>query len=210
VNPPTTSHTPHDEARVKELVEEIVRLSTKWGILTEYTAFLATEPSAGDLARALEQSRGGGGQVAVGLPMEASRREAEGMLRLRASIDRAGVSSVNQEENLNYMKSQTGLNRKNVYWTAEMKKAEASNVCQVTDCTMFNRAGCWVDSRLVTREEIKPDETIDYGTEAFDKLLTKMIAQNRQAMLALGGELYLWDDGRCLLVRGPDVAGVKQ
>ncbi len=28
----------------KELVDEIVRLSTKWGILTEYTAFLALEP----------------------------------------------------------------------------------------------------------------------------------------------------------------------
>lgn len=28
----------------KELVDEIIRLSTKWGILTEYTAFLALEP----------------------------------------------------------------------------------------------------------------------------------------------------------------------
>jgi len=32
------------DAAKKELIDEIVRLSTKWGILTEYTAFLAIEP----------------------------------------------------------------------------------------------------------------------------------------------------------------------
>ncbi len=32
------------DAAKKELIDEIVRLSTKWGILTEYTAFLAVEP----------------------------------------------------------------------------------------------------------------------------------------------------------------------
>jgi hypothetical protein len=32
-----------NNARTKELVDEIVRLSTKFGILTEYTSFLATE-----------------------------------------------------------------------------------------------------------------------------------------------------------------------
>ncbi len=188
----------HD-ARVKELVEEIVRLSTKWGILTEYTAFLATEPM--DVA---------GGGAPRGIAPARAARETQLRLQERAEVARQGLASVNQEENLNSMKGQTWLNRKNVYWGADMKQTENTNVCQIMDCTMFNRAGKWVDSRLVTREEIKPDETIDYGTEAFDTLLTKMIAQNRQAMLALGGELYLWDDGRCLLVRGPDVAGAKE
>ena len=189
----------HD-ARIKELVEEIVRLSTKWGILTEYTAFLATEPM--DVA--------GRPLTPTGIAPARAAQEAQLRLEARAEVARLGVASVNQEENLNYMKSQTWLNRKNVYWTADMEQTESTKVCQIMDCTMFNRAGKWVDSRLVTREEIKPDATIVYGTEAFDTLLTKMISQNRQAMLALGGELYLWDDGRCLLVRGPDVAGVRE
>lgn len=37
---------PAKDPKAKELVDEIVRLSTKWGILTEYTAFLALEPGA--------------------------------------------------------------------------------------------------------------------------------------------------------------------
>ena len=34
---------PPDDPRMKELIEEVVRLSTEFGILTEYTAFLARE-----------------------------------------------------------------------------------------------------------------------------------------------------------------------
>lgn len=199
---PTVNQPREHDAKIKELVEEIVRLSTKWGILTEYTAFLATEPT--DVAG---QPRPGA--APAGFADARFLLETEEAVRQRAASVRAGAESLNQDQNLGNMKSQTVLNRKNVYWTADMKRTENINVCQVVDRTMYNRAGKWVDSRLVTRDEIKPDETIDFGTEAFNALLTRLIAQNRQAMLALGGELYLWDDGRCVLVRGPDVAGVK-
>lgn len=207
---PTVNQPQGPDARIKELVDEIVRLSTKWGILTEYTAFLATEPTPAELARIRELTRSGSGQVALGIAPARAAGEAQERLSLRAEVDRAGMGAVSQEQNLTGMKGAQVLNRKNVYWTADMKQTETFNVCQITDRTMFNRAGKWVDSRLLTREEIKPDETVEFGTESFDELLTKLIAQNRQAMLALGGELYLWDDGRCLLVRGPDVAGIRE
>ena len=34
---------PENDPKMKELVDEIVRLSTRYGILTEYTSFLATD-----------------------------------------------------------------------------------------------------------------------------------------------------------------------
>ena len=56
--------------KTKELVDEIVRLSTKWGILTEYTAFLALEPGAvaglpGDTPIALRFASPSGGAAAT-------------------------------------------------------------------------------------------------------------------------------------------------
>ena len=47
-----------NDPKIKELIDEIVRLSTEFGILTEYTAFLAREGT--DLHDAAECTGGAG------------------------------------------------------------------------------------------------------------------------------------------------------
>ena len=76
------------DPRLKELIDEVVRLSTEFGILTEYTAFLAREGT--DLAK----------------------KDAVFRLTLDNFVDRAwncrsGVASLNQEENYKFQKNQT-------------------------------------------------------------------------------------------------------
>ena len=67
------------DPRTKELVEEIVRLSTKFGILTEYTSFLATEPG--------EQVRD------IQLSYRAANEEAAKNIQERAVQQRSGQSA---------------------------------------------------------------------------------------------------------------------
>ena len=67
-------------AATRELVDEIVRLSTEFGILTEYTAFLAREGT--DFSQ-----------------KDKVLSEAENLFRTRAMQTRSGLSSVNQDLN---------------------------------------------------------------------------------------------------------------
>ena len=136
--------TKHDP-KVKELVDEIVRLSTEFGILTEYTAFLAREGT--DLA-----------------DMSAVREEAGEILSRRAMRSRSGMGGVNQSLNMIRQKKQTVLNTRNEYYDAEMNRVSISTVQQVNDRAFYRRGNRWVDSRLVSREsEIKPTKVSKFG-----------------------------------------------
>ena len=48
---------------------------------------------------------------------------------------------------------------------------------------------------------IKPANTIRYGTVAYTKLLTQLVARNEQALLARKGEILLQHEGKTLLVQ---------
>lgn len=187
--------------RAKELIDEIVRLSTTWGILTEYTAFLATEPGMAGLEGSL-------GVPVTGAAPSAPAREAGAQIRDRVS-DRAGSGAVNQEENLWSMKQQAKLNMSNRYLDKDLKAVECTTVRQVQDCTLYNRAGQWIDARVFQRPNLKEDAVVEYGTPAWDSLLDKLIVENRQSVLSVGGEIYLYDAGKVLLVRGPDCVPAK-
>ena len=80
----------------RELVDEIVRLSTEFGILTEYTAFLAREGT--DFSQ-----------------KDRVLSEAENLFRGRAIQTRSGLSSVNQDLNNQYQKSISCVNPRNKY-----------------------------------------------------------------------------------------------
>ncbi len=141
-----------DDARVKELVDEIVRLSTKFGILTEYTAFLATE---GDLAM-------------QGVPGGAPRREyyqrqAEAQVKDKAAGIRSGVGGVSQEMNVNAQKAQATMNRSNAFYDQNMQRIEIRNVQQIADRTFFRRGNRWVEAPLLDREkDLRADQEIEF------------------------------------------------
>lgn len=178
--------------RTKELVDEIVRLSTKFGILTEYTSFLATE---GDMAMQGRQRR------------EESEKKAERIMEMQAQGVRSGIGAVSQDMNVNAQKSQATMNRSNTFFDQKMKRVEITSVQQIADHTFFRRNNQWVDAQLMSSDKaIKADMEIEFGSAAFDKFVAQLVKEGRQGILALGSDTLLLLDGRIVLVKMPSDA----
>ncbi len=173
------------DPKLKELVDEIVALSTEFGILTEYTSFLAREGS--DLTQSHE--------VAA---------EAWHLLNTRAQLSRVGVGSLNQDLNSVRQKQSAQLNPTNGYWDANMNRVQISTVQQVADRAFFRKGDRWVDSRIVDKaEQAEPQRVIDFGSDEFLQLARRLASENRQGSIMMRGEVMLVVDGQRVLLRNP-------
>jgi len=180
------------DPKLKELSDEIVRLSREFGILTEYTAFLAREGT--DLSR-----------------REDVLNEARANFVGRAVSGRYGISSVNQDINRRSQRRQQELNFRNYYRDANMNRVEVATVQQVSDRAFFRRGRRWVDSRIVEQEAtVKPSRVVEFGSADFRKLALRLADEGRQGCIALEGEILLVVDGAPVLVRGPAQAPAAQ
>jgi len=174
-----------DDPKVKELVDEIVRLSTEFGILTEYTAFLARDGT--DLGNRTEVLR-----------------EAGRALESRAMRRRSGMDAVSQSFNIQPQMSQKSLNYGNVYFNDRMERVSVTTVQQINDQAYYRRGNRWIDSRLVSKEaQVKPSKVIEFGSKEFIELARKLARENRQGSIALRGDVLLIVDGEPVLVRMP-------
>ncbi len=177
------------DPRMKELVDEIVRLSTEFGILTEYTAFLAREGT--DLG-----DRG------------ALVAEARGNLDARAVRTRSGQAAVNQSLNLDHQSKQSWGNRRNAFYDANLNRVSVANVQQVGDLAFYRQGDRWVDGRVASGEKpARAARTVEFGSAEFAKLVEALARDNRQGAVALGGELVVKVGDEVVLVKGPGKAG---
>ncbi len=172
------------DPKMRELTTEVVRLSKQFGILTEYTSFLAREGT--DLSRRDE------------VLAEATRN-----FQGRAMRSRSGLGSVNQSCNLQRQRSQSWLNIRNTYWDQNMNRVAVANVQQVGDRALYRRGNQWVDSRIVDRSGVVPRRVVHFGSEAFRKLAARLADTGRQGMISLKGDLLIVVDGETILVKGP-------
>jgi Ca-activated chloride channel family protein len=173
------------DPKTRELVDEIVRLSTEFGILTEYTAFLAQEGT--DFSQ-----------------KDKVLSEAEKLFRGRAIQTRSGLSSVNQDLNNQLQKSFTCVNPRNRYLDASMNEVTTSTVQQVGDLAFYKRRDRWVDSRLVANPaEVTPEKTITFGSDEFRALASRLAVEGRQGSIALRGDILMLVDGRPVLIKAP-------
>jgi len=163
------------DPRVKELVEEIVRLSTEHGILTEYTAFLARD---GEVFR----------------PQARQNSVASGNFVRRALQSRSGAEGANQDRNLWEQKDASYLNPTNRFLNAKLEQEEVANVQQAADKVYYKRGNDWVDA-LVAENSALPVEEIAVGSEKFKQLVDRLVATERQSCLALGNNLEVVVDG---------------
>jgi len=170
-----------NDPKVKELTDEIVRLSTEFGILTEYTAFLAREGT--NLADA-----------------GAVRYEAAAALESRAMRERSGYGGVNQSYNLAQSKSQTTLNMRNDYYDADMKRVSVASVQQVNDRAYYRRNNQWIDSRLLN-ETARPTRVVEIGTPEYFELLDRLVRENQQGAVARHDDVILKLDNEVVLVK---------
>ncbi len=169
----------------RELVDEIVRLSTEFGILTEYTAFLAREGT--DFSQ-----------------KDKVLSEAENLFRNRAMQTRSGLSSVNQDVNNQNQKVLSCVNPLNKFYDASMNEVAIAAVQQVCDLAFFKRGGGWVDSRLVSSQgQARPAKVVTFGSQEFRELAAKLAREGRQGSIALKGDILMLVDGQRVLVKAP-------
>ncbi len=166
----------------KELVDEVVRLSREYGILTEYTAFLAEEPRAIPLAEAQERAAGNVRAAA-----------APGM-----SMGAGGPGGVSGAQNVQTLKAQAQV-AFNQYLDAQGKVQHITNVQQVGQRGFVNRQGRWEDLRYEPHMDI--ELKIKAYSEAYFQLSRAFPTLNKQ--LALGDNLIVIINGHAIQI-GPE------
>ncbi len=193
---PATSAASVPDARTKELIDEIIALSTRWGILTEYTSFLAVEPA--DFAG----QPGGGGMRprANSVRPDDAGRLAWGELDAKARQLRVGREGVSQEYNLKAQSEAECFVLGNRFLDDKMNTISITSVRQIADCTMFDRGGTWIDARLLARESDKPDRVVRFGSPEYSAIVERLVSEDRQAVLALSGRILFLFEGERVLV----------
>ena len=172
------------EPRLKELVDEIVRLSVQFGVLTEYTSFLAREGS--NLANPT-----------------ALRDAVEEHCRTRALGVRSGIAGLNQELNLGRQKFQACSNKRNTFLDANLNAVSTNAIQQIAGETFYWRVDRWVDSRLVQSETATPQRVIAFDSEEFRSLAGRLAREGKQGTFALRGDILLLVDKVPVLIRAP-------
>lgn len=180
-----------NDPRLKEIIGEIVALSTRYGVLSEYTAFLAREDFAlTQHTRALD---------AASTNVE---RMAGGM--------RTGKAGASQQVELQERQSKSNALPSVAQWRdLDDKEVVATNVNNLAAQTYFSRANVWIDSRIVLEnkdaaELPKPDQTIAFGSPEYAELSNLLAQRDEQAVLAQTGDILLKVDNKIVLVLGPE------
>jgi Ca-activated chloride channel family protein len=182
------------DPKLKELVDEVVRLSTRYGVMTEYTSFLATEPGV-DFAS-------GAGRQAI---------QDHSMARFSSrSSKRSGMSSVNQEMNAESLQAAKAPQTAAAggFINKDMKRETIGGVQNIAENTLYQRKAPegqksqmrWVDARLLTQETEKPDQVVALGSPEYDIVAQQLIDLGQASYLAMPGEvLVLLNSKRVLL-----------
>lgn len=173
------THNPNDP-RWRELAGEIVRLSTTYGILTEYTSMLALEGSSFHDLRALE----------IG---------CLNALNGRAVATRTGAGAVNQGDNWNRQKLEAAQASTNAFIAADGKQVDAVRMNQCADKTFYRVGNAWADAALAgTNTHV--DEEVQYGSERHRQILWELVEERRNSALAQEGEIIIQHRGRTIRV----------
>ncbi|MCA8965363.1 MAG: VWA domain-containing protein [Planctomycetes bacterium] len=175
---------PFSDPKLRELRDEILRLSTRFGVLSEYTSFLATEGS----------NLGDWGSLVT---------SCQAFLQNRAVDVRSGAGAVNQGTNLWAQKGQTRANYFNGYLDQNLNLVQTVAVQQVRDCAFYKRGDRWIDSRSVLGKRVEPDEQVQFGSPRYLEVQLALQREGRAAVLSLQGEVLLQLDGRNVLVTAP-------
>lgn len=165
----------------QELIDELVRLSTKHGILTSYTSFLADERTV------LHAYRENGERARVSLfeAEDSLARNLDGAAGVNLRVTKA-------EQQLATSSPAGGLQ---MYKDAQGRDQTAYNCQVVGNKAMFKRANRWVDPS-VTPEDEKKAEKIDQFSDRYFELarnnrnLRQYLALPEGCTVSVEGKVY--------------------
>lgn len=164
----------------QELVEEVIRLSKKYGIITEYTSFLVEEP----------------GMVnARGFDEEASEKFA---LEAAPVMDAfTGGSAMNQSININDQKSkaQAPGGTSQYYYAADGEQVIIGQVRNMDNRTFFQQGANWVENNFTEGQNVLKVKNF---SEAQFQLLERDPSLGK--LMSLGGEVLLMINGNAVQI----------
>ncbi|MBT8038587.1 MAG: VWA domain-containing protein [Verrucomicrobiae bacterium] len=173
------------DPKIRELVDEIVRLSTEHGVLTEYTAFLARD----------------GMMFTHDMHREAVTR-ASAEIKKKAVEKRSGAASVNQDRNIGASKSARQLNRSNAFLDERLKESQVDQVCQVADKAFYRKGDEWVDAGLAGKDIAATQALrVNVSSPEFQRIVSRLVTDNRQSCLALGENIRIVIDHQTYLIQ---------
>lgn len=170
-----------DEIRLEgeddELVREIVRLGTRFGILTEYTSFLAAEDT--DL-------------LALGANFATCLNLVDEMARVED-----GTQGVSQAANSKTRQRAAQVETTNRWYDKDGKLVVERGVKCIAGKTFFQRGGAWVDSSCGTEPA---DQEVEFCSAGYFALLDEnpWLA----AVVARTGEVTVEIAGKRVLLKG--------
>lgn len=188
-----------------ELVEEITRLSLEHGIMTEYTAFLASEEMA--LDELVDRNDDGSVQM-----FSYAEREYDQKSKVRTG--RGAVSQLMNSKDQRERKIssspfsgsgsvQSAGIKQNAYLDADMNLVEISTVQRGNNSTLYRKSGRWVDVSVSEDITKAVDETIEFATDAYWSLVDDLVSQGRQWIMANRGDVELMNHAKRILVKNP-------
>lgn len=191
----TPQRDPFTDPRLRELRDEILRLSARFGVLGEYTAFLARQGSKLDDWNALSIA-------------------CQNSLQGRAVVTRSGAAAINQGQNLWKQKAQTVANPRNLYVDQNLNQVALSQVArnqtlQVCDRAFFLRGNRWVDGNSVVNKRIQPDEVVEFASARYFQLHSELAKQGNPGVLSLKGEILLAIGDKNVLISAAPVPTSK-
>ena len=174
--------------RLFDLAVAMVDFSLKYGVLTEYTSFF--------------------GSGAVDL-LNYGDLLYFGWLDLfdRAVSVRTGKGAVNQSINLDLLRSQSILNRDNLYLDKDMQEVKTTTLQQFNDLAFYYRDGQWIESTLLLPSDSNDTvgrADIEFGSQAYIDLADRLTRQGRQGSLSLAADVVLWESNTLTFVDMPD------
>jgi Ca-activated chloride channel family protein len=176
----------------KELVDEIVDLGTRYGIVTPYTSYLALEPNAqpvtstGTLGR--DADRGSGGGFGNNAPVIARRAKTPSAATAPAEEAKAttGASAVAQSKRAREQQETV---------TVDKDDSLSSAVKTAGGKTFYLRDNVWTDAEFKQDARL-PETVVTFGSnEYFDLLgrerrLAEFFALGEQVVVILDGRVY--------------------
>jgi len=163
----------------KELRDEVTDLGTRYGIVTPYTSYLATDGSVANAPRDSERAR----QISS-LPLS-----ARGV---------SGAEAVQMSVQQNAMKSNASLD------SASEKKKDARERVIVDNSAanqfvgsknFFNQASVWVDAEFKNESRL-PETNVKFGSEEYyallnkEKVLAQYFALGEQVVVVYNNRVY--------------------
>ncbi len=167
-----------------EVMQEILRLSLEYGVLTEYTSFLALEGTD------------------LGAPEELLA-SLDSNLRTRARAVRVGKDARVQSRNISALRVRSQLSKLKAEGEAGEGPAGAQRVVRAGDRSFYRRGDLWVDARLVRQQKDLAPRSVAFGSPEHVALVQQLVDGRSQGVFALRGRILLEVEGEAVLLQAP-------